>query len=127
MINLISQKQVAYNQIKFQDEKKSKLNSQISQMLEKELFFQIQEVEYERKFDNKEVQLKELNKSRNLQEVKDATVIAELRQRVESLEVQIQELVNTRVLNDSDKNIFNAIATSNENLIDFNENVNIKF
>ena len=92
-------------------------------MLEKELDFKSQVIEYRRQLDNQEAQFKKLK----LQEVEEATVITELRQRVESLEVQIQELVNTRVLNDSDKNIFNAIATSNENLIDFNENVNIKF
>ncbi len=38
-----------------------------------------------------------------LQEVEDAHIIAELRQRVASLEVQIQEFVTTGQLNDNEK------------------------
>ena len=95
-------------------------------MLEKELDFKSQVIEYRRQLDNKEAQLKELNMTHKLQEVEDASVIAELRQRVASLEVQIQELVTTGQLNDSDKNFYmlNGIATSTDKLVDFNDDVN---
>lgn len=56
--------------------------------------------------DDKEAQLKEINMTHKLQEVEDAQTIAELRQRVASLEVQIQEFVTTDQLNDNEKNLY---------------------
>ena len=116
---------MAYNQIKRQDEEIRKLNSQISQMLEKELDFKSQLVEYRRQLDDKEAQLKELNMTHKLQEVEDASVIAELRQRVASLEVNIQELVTMGQLKNTDDNIYmlNGIGTSTDRLHDLNDDV----
>lgn len=56
-----------------------------------------------------------------LQEVEDAHVIAELRQRVASLEVQIQEFVTTGQLNDNEKNMYmyQQMSGSSISLADF--------
>ena len=62
--------------------------------------------------DDKEAQLKELKMTQKLQEVEDAHIIAELRQRVASLEVQIQEFVTTGQLNDNEKNFYMCQQTS---------------
>ena len=62
--------------------------------------------------DDKEAQLKELKMTHKLQEVEDAHIIAELRQRVASLEVQIQEFVTTGQLNDNEKNFYMCQQTS---------------
>ncbi len=62
--------------------------------------------------DDKEAQLKELKMTHKLQEVEDAHIIAELRQRVASLEVQIQEFVTTGQLNENEKNFYMCQQTS---------------
>ena len=56
-----------------------------------------------------------------LQEVEDAHIIAELRQRVASLEVQIQEFVTTGQLNDNEKNMYmyQQMSGSSISLADF--------
>jgi hypothetical protein len=96
-------------------------------MQEKELENKSQLVEYRRQLDDKEAQLKELNMTHKLQEAEDAHIMAELRQRVASLEVQIQELVTTGQLNDSVKNmhIYNGIAASTDKLMDFSDDVRV--
>jgi hypothetical protein len=104
LMQLETEKQVAYNQIKRQDDEIRKLNSTISQMQEKECDYKTQLFEQRRQLDNKEAELKELNMTHKLQEAEDAHTIAELRQRVAALEVQVQELVTTGQLNDSEKN-----------------------
>lgn len=114
MIIIIKQKQVAYNQIKRQDEEIRKLNQQISHILEKELDQKSQLVELRRQLDDKDALLKELNMTHKLQEAEDAHLIAELRQRVASLEVNIQELETTGQLNQHD---LAYLATSTDNLV----------
>lgn len=52
-----------------------------------------------------------------LQEAEDAHLIAELRQRVASLEVNIQELETTGQLNNDTVMYQNLLATSTENLV----------
>ena len=125
LMQLDTEKQVAYNQIKRQDDEIRKLNTQIQQMQEKELDTKSQLVEYRRQLDNKEAEVKESNMTHKLQEAEDAHVIAELRQRVASLEVQIQEFVTTGQLNDSVKNfnLYNGIASSTDKLVDFNDDM----
>lgn len=108
---------MAYNQIKRQDEEIRKLNVQITQILEKELEQKSQLFEYRRQLDDKDAQLKELNMTHKLQEAEDAHLIAELRQRVASLEVQIQELVTTGQLNHDTAMYNNLLATSTDNLM----------
>ena len=71
--------------------------------------------------DDKEALVKELNMTHKLQEVEDAHIIAELRQRVASLEVHIQELVTTGQLNDNEKNVYmyQQMSGSSISLADF--------
>jgi hypothetical protein len=86
-------------------------------------------MEYRRQLDDKDAQLKELNMTHKLQEVEDAHIIAELKQRVASLEVQIQELVTTGQLNDNEQHLYlyNGIGTSTDKLVDFNDDVTFFF
>ena len=57
-----------------------------------------------------------------LQELEDAQTIAELRQRVASLEVQIQEFVTTGQLNENERNmlLYQQMTGSSISLADFN-------
>jgi hypothetical protein len=123
LMQLETEKQVAYNQIKRQDDEIRKLNLQIQLMQEKEMDTTKQIFEYRRQLDDKEAQVKESNMTHKLHEAEDAHVIAELRQRVASLEVQIQELVTTGQLNDSDKNLYNCISGSTDKIVDFNDDM----
>ena len=123
LMQLETEKQVAYNQIKRQDDEIRKLNLHIQLMQEKEMDTKNQLVEYRRQLDDKEAQVKESNMTHKLQEAEDAHVIAELRQRVASLEVQIQELVTTGQLNDSEKNLYNCIGGSTDKIVDFSDDM----
>lgn len=127
LMQLDTEKQVAYNQIKRQDEEIRKLNAQIQQTLEKEQDSKSQLTEYRRQLDDKEAQLRESNMTHKIQEVEDASVIAELRQRVASLEVHVQELLTTGQLNDADKNFnfYNGISSSTDKLLDFNDEIKL--
>ena len=120
MMQLDTEKQVAYNQIKRQDEEIRKLNAHILEMREKELDTKMALMEFRRQLDDKEALVKESNMSHKLHEAEDAHLIAELRQRVASLEVQIQELVTTGQLNDNDKQyrLYNGITASTDKLVD---------
>lgn len=108
---------MAYNQIKRQDDEIRKLNQQISQILERELEAKCQLVELRRQMDDKDALLKELNMTHKLQEAEDAHSIAELRQRVASLEVHILELETTGQLNRDTAIYNNLLATSTDNLV----------
>ena len=125
MMQLDTEKQVAYNQIKRQDEEIRKLNAQILEMKEKELDIKMSLMEFRRQLDDKEALVKESKMTHKLQEAEDAHLIAELRQRVASLEVQIQELVTTGQLNDNAKNfnLYNGISASTDRLVDFNDDL----
>ena len=88
--------------------------------------------ENRRQLDDKDARLKELNMTHRLQEAEDAHVIAELRQRVASLEVQIQELVTTGQLNYNEKanfdiyrsnNGLNSTSASTDKLADFQDDM----
>ena len=94
-------------------------------MKEKELDTSRQLMDNRRQLDDKEAQLKELNMTHKLQEVEDAHIIAELKQRVASLEVQVQEFVTTGQLKDSEKHmyLYNGIGASTDKLVDFNDDV----
>ena len=90
-------------------------------MKEKELDIKMSLMEFRRQLDDKEALVKESNMTHKLQEAEDAHLIAELRQRVASLEVQIQELVTTGQLNDENaKNfhLYNGISASTDKLDD---------
>lgn len=125
LMQLETEKQVAYNQIKRQDEEIRKLNGFIQSTQIQGMDNKNQMIECRRQLDDKEAQLKELNMTHKLQEAEDAHVIAELRQRVAALEVQIQELVTTGQLNESVKNfnLYNGIGASTDKLADFNDDV----
>lgn len=125
LMQLDTEKQVAYNQIKRQDEEIRKLNSQITQMCEKEQESRSQLMEYRRQLDDKEALLKESMMTHKIQEIEDASVIAELKQRVASLEVQIQEFLTTGQLNDTGKslNLYNGMSGSIDKLIDINDDL----
>lgn len=117
LMQLDTEKQVAYNQIKRQDEEIRKLNQNISQILERECDQKSQLIELRRQLDDKDALLKELNMTHKLHEVEDAHLIAELRQRVASLEVNIQELETTGQLNHDTAMYNNLLATSTDNLV----------
>ena len=125
MMQLDTEKQVAYNQVKRQDEEIRKLNSQITLMCEKEQESKSQLMEYRRQIDDKEALLKESMMTHKIQEIEDASVIAELKQRVASLEVQIQEFLTTGQLNDTGKtfHLYNGMSGSIDKLIDINEDL----
>lgn len=125
LMQLDTEKQVAYNQIKRQDEEIRKLNCQITLMCEKEQESKSQLMEYRRQLDDKEALLKESMMTHRIQEIEDASVIAELKQRVASLEVQIQEFLTTGQLNDTCKtfHLFNGMSGSIDKLIDINEDL----
>lgn len=95
------------------------------QMQERGLDSKSQLTDFRRQLDDKDALLKELKMTHKIQEAEDAHLIAELRQRVASLEVQIQELVTTGQLNESVKsfNLYNNIGASNEKLADLNDDV----
>ena len=59
MMQLDTEKQVAYNQIKRQDEEIRKLNAQIQEMREKELDIKMNLMEFRRQLDDKEALVKE--------------------------------------------------------------------
>lgn len=63
-----------------------------------------------------------MNMTHKLQELEDAQTIAELRQRVASLEVQIQEFVTTGQLNENERNmlLYQQMTGSSISLADFN-------
>lgn len=119
LMQMETEKQVAYNQIKRQDDEIKRLNNLITQYQNKELDSKNQMNELRHQIDDKEAKMKELSMTHKLKEVEDAHLIAELRQRVAALEVQIQELVTTGQLNESDHVLFNgesnATAQFNEN------------
>ncbi|CAF0773595.1 unnamed protein product [Brachionus calyciflorus] len=126
LMQLDTEKHVAYNQIKRQDEEIRKLNLHVSQMLEKENETKCQLIEYRRQLDNKEALLRESNLTHKIKQGEDAIVIAELKQRVASLEVQMQEFLTTGQLNDTEKNLknfnfYNGISASTDKLIDLND------
>lgn len=125
IMQLDTEKQVAYNQIKRKDEEFRMLNAEILQMKETGLDTSKSIMEFKRLLDDKEALLKEQNMTHKLQEVEDAHIIAELKQRVASLEVQLQEVVTTGQLNDNDKNmyLYNGIGASTDKL--YNEDVRI--
>ncbi|RMZ95686.1 ecotropic viral integration site 5 -like protein [Brachionus plicatilis] len=125
LMQLDTEKQVAYNQIKRQDEEIRKLNAQITQMCEKELDSKSHLMEYRRQLDDKEALLKESMMTHKIQEIEDASVIAELKQRVASLEVQIQEFLTTGQLNDTGKSLdlYNGMSGSIDKLIDMNDDL----
>ena len=124
MMQLDTEKQVAYNQIKRQDEEIRKLNAQIQEMREKELYIKMNLMEFIRQLDDKEALVKESNMTHKLQEAEDAHLIAELRQRVASLEVQIQEFVTTgQLANDKNFHLYNGISASTDRLVDFNDDL----
>ena len=127
IMQLDTEKQVAYNQIKRKDEEFRLLNAEILQMKETGLDTSKSIMEHKRLLDDKEALLKEQNMTHKLQEVEDAHIIAELKQRVASLEVQLQEVVTTGQLNDNDKNmyLYNGIGASTDKL--YNEDVRITF
>lgn len=106
---------MAYKQIKRQDEEIRRLNQTIYSMKEKELETKSQLMDSKRQVDDKDALLKELNMTHKLQEAEDAHVIAELRQRVAALEVQIQEVVTQGQLNYNNQKIISS-ATSQYDL-----------
>jgi len=103
LMQMETEKQVAYNQIKRQDDEIKKLEAITVKYQNKELDFKNNLNELKRHLDDKEAKVKELNMTHKLKELEDSHVIAELRQRVAALEVQIQELVTTGQLY-TDKN-----------------------
>jgi len=116
---ILFQKQVAYNQIKRKDEEFRNLNAEILQMKETGLDTSKALMEYKRQIDDKDALLKELKMTHKLQEIEDAHTIAELKQRVASLEVTVQELVTTGQLNDNEKILLcNGIGASTDKLND---------
>ncbi len=110
---------MAYNQIKRKDEEFRNLNAEILQMKETGLDTSKALMEYKRQIDDKDALLKELKMTHKLQEIEDAHTIAELKQRVASLEVTVQELVTTGQLNDNEKILLcNGIGASTDKLND---------
>lgn len=85
--------------------------------MDKEVDQKSQLVELRRQQDDRDALLKELNMTHKLQEAEDAHLIAELRQRVASLEVHIQELETTGQLNYDTTMYNNLLATSTDNLV----------
>lgn len=125
IMQLDTEKQVAYNQIKRKDEEFRNLNAEILHMKETGLDTSKSLMDFRRQLDDKEAQLKELNMTHKLQEIEDAHIIAELKQRVASLEVQIQELVTTGQLNDNEKHLYlcNGFGASTDKLGEFSDDV----
>jgi len=124
IMQLDTEKQVAYNQIKRKDEEFRNLTAEILQMKETGLDTSKILMDYRRQLDDKEALIKEQNMTHKLQEMEDAHIIAELKQRVASLEVQIQELVTTGQLNDNERNVFNVyngIGESTDRLGEIND------
>jgi hypothetical protein len=124
LMQLDTEKQVAYNQIKRQDEEIRSLNLQIQILKEKELDTKMSLMEFRRQLDDKQAEVTESKMAHKLHEAEDAHLIAELRQRCASLEVQLQELVTTGQLNDNDKqfNLYNTcISSSTDKLVDMND------
>ncbi len=91
-------------------------------------------MENRRQLDDKAALVKELNMTHKLHEAEDAHIIAELRQRVAALEVQIQELVTAGQLNyNSEKTNYdlykgssyglNSYSASTDKLADFNDDM----
>lgn len=125
IMQLDTEKQVAYNQIKRKDEEFRSLSAEILQMKETGLDTSKSLMDYRRQVDDKDALLKELKMTHKLQEIEDAQLIAELKQRVASLEVQLQELVTTGQLQDNEKHMFlcNGIGASTDKLGDFNDDM----
>ncbi len=94
-----SKKNVAYNQIKRQVEEIKSLNAKVREYQEQEQDMKTKLLENRYQLDNKEAIVKESNMVHRLKELEDSHIIAELRQRVASLECTIQELVTTGQLN----------------------------
>lgn len=108
---------MAYNQIKRKDEEFRSLNAEILQMKETGLDTTKTLMEYKRQIDDKDALLKELKMTHKLQEMEDAHTIAELKQRVASLEVTVQEILTTGQLNDNEKILLcNGIGASTDKL-----------
>lgn len=108
---------MAYNQIKRKDEEFRSLNAEILQMKETGLDTSKTLMEYKRQIDDKDALLKELKMTHKLQEMEDAHTIAELKQRVASLEVTVQEILTTGQLNDNEKILLcNGIGASTDKL-----------
>ncbi len=126
IMQLDTEKQVAYNQIKRKDEEFRNLTAEILQMKETGLDTSKILMEYRRQLDDKEALIKEQSMTHKLQEMEDAHIIAELKQRVASLEVQVQELVTTGQLNDNEKhmfNVYNGIGASTDHLGEINDDM----
>lgn len=125
IMQLDTEKQVAYNQIKRKDEEFRNLSAEILQMKETGLDTSKSLMDYRRQVDDKDALLKELKMTHKLQEIEDAHMIAELKQRVASLEVQLQELVTTGQLQDNEKHMFlcNGIGASTDKLGEFNDDM----
>jgi hypothetical protein len=92
-------KNVAYNQIKRQVEEIKCLNAKLREYQDQEQDMKTKLLENRYQLDNKEAIVKESNMVHKLKELEDSHIIAELRQRVASLECTIQELVTTGQLN----------------------------
>lgn len=124
LMQLDTEKQVAYNQIKRQDEEIRSLNHQIKTLKEKELDTKMSLMEFRRQLDDKQAEVTESKMSHKLHEAEDTHLIAELRQKCASLEVQLQELVTTRQLNDNEKQfmLYNTcISSSTDKLVDMTD------
>lgn len=101
VMQMETEKQVAYNQIKRQVDEIKRLNVSLQEFVDKDLDTKNQLLEYRYQLDDKEAKLKELNMVHKLKELEDSHIIAELRQRVAALEVHIQELVTTDQINEN--------------------------
>ena len=110
MMQLDTEKQVAYNQIKRQDDEIRRLNALLVEHSEKALTCQQQLNEARRHLDNKEAELKESKMLHKLKEAELQHFVAELRQQVASLEVRFQEHVSTGQIQNSNSSAAAASA-----------------
>lgn len=98
VMELESQNQVSLNQVRRQEEELEKLNSQVEDLRSQEKEVENQFKEEKRKFSDLESQMKEDLMMSRIREMERAQNVAELEQRLSSMECKHEELVTARQL-----------------------------
>ncbi|CAF0762374.1 unnamed protein product, partial [Didymodactylos carnosus] len=116
IMDIETQKQVAYNQIKRQDEEiqRIKLELQQSQTKENELRTQMIDVRYQMR--DLEIKQKEDSMMIKIRDAESTQMIGDLRQKIAELEVKNQELVTADQLSD-DKDLQEKLAELQEEIM----------